>query len=264
MNRAPTGRRRPLPDIPTAPSQRAVRRHIIQERRRVSALGEVREIIFGAQDGLLSTLGVVTAVSTASGDQGAVMVAGVASAFAGMVSMLAGEYISSKSQRDVYLAEIEREREEADQRPEESDLEIRLLFEEEGLSPEDAAVVAEKLASSKQSRLKTMVEKELRLVLDEEAGPVRGAALMALSFLLGSAAPILPYVFLPLGQALIVSIGATLVVLFGIGVGKAVVAESNKLRGGLEILFVGALAGVAGYFLGTLLPLLLGRGTPPG
>jgi VIT1/CCC1 family predicted Fe2+/Mn2+ transporter len=229
----------------------------------VSALGEVREVIFGAQDGLLTTLGIASAVGTASDSGAAVLVAGISAAFAGTVSMLAGEYISSKSQRDVYLAEIEREREEADERPLETELEIRLLFEEEGLSPEDAAIVAEKLANSKQSRLKTMVEKELRLVLDEEATPVRGAAFMAASFFLGALAPVVPYALLPVSGALFVSIGVTLVVLFAIGVGKAIAAESNKLRGGLEIMGVGALAGLAGYILGTLLPHLLGQSPPP-
>src|SRR2546423_1507810 len=96
---------RPMTTSQTPPvtSERGLRRHILQERRRVSVLGEIREIIFGAQDGLLSTLGLVSAVGSATDDRFAVLVAGAAAAFAGMVSMLAGEYISSKSQRDVYL-----------------------------------------------------------------------------------------------------------------------------------------------------------------
>src|SRR6266516_6293879 len=82
-----------------------------QERRRASLLGDMRETIFGAQDGLVSTLAVVSTVSGATGSRFAVLIAGIATALAGIFSMAAGECLSSKSQREIALAQIAAERE---------------------------------------------------------------------------------------------------------------------------------------------------------
>src|SRR6266704_3602442 len=82
-----------------------------QERRRASLLGDMRETIFGAQDGLVSTLAVVSTVSSATGSRFVVLIAGIATALAGIFSMAAGEYLSSKSQREVALAQIAIDRE---------------------------------------------------------------------------------------------------------------------------------------------------------
>ncbi len=80
--------------------------HIEQERRQVSLLGEIREIVFGAQDGLVSTLAVVATVVGATDDNVAVLIAGLASAMAGVFSMAIGEYIGSKSQREIFAWHI--------------------------------------------------------------------------------------------------------------------------------------------------------------
>src|SRR5438034_11643507 len=82
-----------------------------EERRRASLLGDVREAIFGAQDGLVSTLAVVSTVSGATNDRFPVLIAGIAAGLAGIFSMAAGEYLSSKSQREIALAQIADERE---------------------------------------------------------------------------------------------------------------------------------------------------------
>src|SRR5436309_14099424 len=81
------------------------------ERRRASVLGDVREAIFGAQDGLVSTLAVVSTVSGATNDRYPVLIAGIAAGLAGIFSMAAGEYLSSKSQREISLAPIADQRE---------------------------------------------------------------------------------------------------------------------------------------------------------
>jgi VIT1/CCC1 family predicted Fe2+/Mn2+ transporter len=238
-----------------------VRQHISEERRRVDLLSEIREVIFGMQDGLLTSVGVVSAVGSAVDNNWFVLVAGFATAFAGTISMAAGEYISSKSQREVYEAEIEREREEVRDRPDEAHQEIKELFEREGLTPDDAHVVAHKLATSEEAWLRTMVEKELGLLVDEHGSAARGALFMGVSYLFGALVPILPYVLLAQDTALFISLGLTGLVLFGIGVGKALIAQRNPLTSGLEVTAIGALSGGAGYLLGTVIPSLLGA--PP-
>jgi vacuolar iron transporter family protein len=239
-----------------------VRDHLAEERRRASLLGEVREAIFGAQDGLISTLAVVSAVSGATQDRFAILIAGIATALGGIFSMAAGEYMSSKSQREIFEAQIAGEREEVAERPGEAQAEMAYMFEEDGLPPRDAEVVAEVIARNPDVLLKTMVEKELGLAVEEGHGsPLQGALVMGAAFGAGSAVPVIPYLVMPVAAAVYASVVATALVLFGIGVLKSRWTRRNPVRSGLEILVLGAVAGVAGYFFGSILPLLVGA--PP-
>src|ERR687895_450635 len=110
-----------------------LREHLADERRKANLLGEVREAIFGAQDGLVSTVAVVSTVAGATNDRFVVLVAGIASGLAGIFSMGAGEYLSSKSQREIFDAQIVGERDEVHERPGEAEAEIAFLLERDGL-----------------------------------------------------------------------------------------------------------------------------------
>jgi len=236
-----------------------VRGHLAEERQRASLLGEVREAIFGAQDGLISTLAVVSAVSGAQQDRFAILVAGIATALGGIFSMAAGEYMSSKSQREIFEAQISGERQEVVERPGEAQAEMAYMFEEDGLPHEDAAAVAKVIARHPDVLLKTMVEKELGVGVDERHGsPLQGALIMGAAFGLGAAVPVIPYLVLPVTAGLYVSVAATAAVLFGIGLLKSRWTRRNPVRSGLEILALGTVAGVAGYFFGSILPALVG------
>src|SRR6187549_1937544 len=173
-----------------------LRAHLTDERRKASWLGEVREAIFGAQDGLVSTVAVVNIAAGATADQYLVIVAGIATALGGIFSMAAGEYIGSKSQREIFDAQIVDEREEVHERPGEAEAEVAYMFEEDGLPPEKAREVARIMAAHPDVMLKTMVEKELSLAIDEPYGsPLQGGLIMGAAFGLGSIAPILPHLF---------------------------------------------------------------------
>ena len=192
-----------------------------QERRRASLLGDVREAIFGAQDGLVSTLAIVSAVSGATDSRFAVLVAGIAAGLAGIFSMAAGEYLSSKSQREIALAQIAAEREKVAARRAEVQAELAYMLEEGGLSNDEASVVADVMARRPEVLLNAKVEKEFGIAVEEAQGsPLQGAAVMGVAFGLGALAPILPYVLLPVGVAVYVSVLATAGVLFAIGVVK--------------------------------------------
>jgi VIT1/CCC1 family predicted Fe2+/Mn2+ transporter len=239
-----------------------IKAHVAEERRSAALLGDIRELIFGAQDGLVSTVAVVSAVAGASGDRFAVLVAGLATALGGVFSMAAGEYLSSKSQREIFEAQIAGERNEVETRPGESEAELAYMFEEDGLPPDKAAHVAGVVAEHPDVLLRTMVEKELALHVDEHAGsPLQGALVMGLAFGFGALVPILPYLLLPIQTATWVAVIATGAVLFGIGLAKSRWTRRNALRSGLEILLIGAAAGIIGYFFGNVLPPLLGA--PP-
>jgi len=248
--------------VPTDPSQRAgmradefdrawIEAHVAEERREAAFLGDIREAIFGAQDGIVSTVAVASTVAGATGDRFAILVAGIASALAGVFSMAAGEYLSSKSQREIFEAQIAGEREEVDTRPGEALAEIAYMFEEDGLPAAEASEVARIVGQHPDVLLRTMVEKELALHVEEHAGtPMQGALIMGVSFGLGSLVPILPYLVLPVEVAIWASVFAAGAVLFGIGVMKARWTRHGALRSGLEILVIGAAAGVVGYFFG--------------
>jgi VIT1/CCC1 family predicted Fe2+/Mn2+ transporter len=233
--------------------------HLTDERRKASLLGEIREAIFGAQDGLISTVAVVNIVAGATQDRYAVLVAGIATALGGIFSMAAGEYIGSKSQREIFDAQIVDEREEVHKRPGEAEAEVAYMFEEDGLPPDRARDVARIMADHPDVLLKTMVEKELSLAVEEPGGsPIQGALVMGAAFGLGSIAPIIPHLVITDGAAVMASVALTLGVLFGIGVVKSRWTHRSWWASGLEILVIGAVAGVAGYFFGSVLPVLLG------
>jgi vacuolar iron transporter family protein len=239
-----------------------IRDHVADERRQAARLGDIREAIFGAQDGLVSTVAVASTVAGATGDSIVILVAGIATGLAGMFSMAAGEYLSSKSQREIFEAQIAGEREEVETRPGEARAEVAYMFEEDGLPAEEAAEVSRIVSRHPDVLLRTMVEKELSLHVEEHAGsPLQGAVVMGGAFGLGALIPVLPYLMFPVDTAVWVSILSAGAALFGIGVLKSRWTRRGALRSGLEILIIGAVAGVIGYFFGNVLPPLLGA--PP-
>ena len=251
---------RPPSDAPAEHYSLAwLREHLADERRHSSRLGEVREIVFGAQDGLVSTLAVVATVAGASADTFAVVVAGIATALAGVFSMAAGEYIGSKSQQEIFDAQVASERLEISERPGEAEAEVAYMLTEEGLDQESASRVAAIMARDPEVLLRTMVSKELGIQVDSEHGsPKQGALFMGLAFGLGAAIPVLPFAFLSVTTALPVSALATGMALFGIGVLTSRWTMRSPIISGMRVLMLAAIAGVAGYFVGSALPHLLG------
>lgn len=232
--------------------------HLAEERHESELLGEIREALFGMQDGIVSTLAVASTVGGATGDRYAILVAGIASALAGVFSMAAGEYLSSKSQREIYVAQIENEREEVRDRPDEAEAEVAYMLEQEGLGEAAARRVAAELAREPAVLLKTMVEKELGLVIDEGRSALQGAFVMGGSFGLAAIVPLVPYLLFPVGVAVWGSMVFSGLVLFVIGVVKTRWTKRNRYTSGLEVVALAAFAGVAGYLFGSVLPGLLG------
>jgi len=253
----------PTPDRPY--DDRAwLAEHLREERRQADLLGEIREALFGAQDGIVSTLAVVSTVGGATSERFPILVAGIASALAGVFSMAAGEYLSSKSQREIYLAQIEKEREEVEGRPGEAQAEVAYMLEQEGLDPEASRRVAAELAGEPGVLLNTMVEKELGISVEEGRNALQGAILMGVSFGLASLVPIVAYLFIEPRAAFPLSLALSAAALFTIGVVKARWTGAGPLRSGAEVVVLAAVAGIAGYLFGSVLPHLLGVEPPPG
>ena len=232
--------------------------HIYTEKKRISNISQIREIVFGAQDGLLVPLGVISSVAGAFNNNHIVLVAGISEALAGSFSMATGAYLGAQAQRQVHKAAIRKETREIDQYPQDEKIEMRLLFERDGMPKTDAQSISDMLWKHKKSFVYTMVQKELGLEPEPAGNIVQDSLLVGLSYVVAAMIPLAPYFFLQGVPAIITSILATFVALFCIGLAKGKVAALPYIKSGLQVLLVGAGAGIGGYFLGTILPHVVG------
>ncbi|MCY4366520.1 MAG: VIT1/CCC1 transporter family protein [Chloroflexi bacterium] len=227
-----------------------------KERFRVANLGRLREVVFGAQDGILSTVALVTSVAVAIGDGATILVAGLAAALAGMISMATGAYLGSRAEQDVQRAEIAREARELEENPAEEFAELVVILQREGRSFEEANTLASEIAQDKEAWLRTLVEKELGISSEETTSPVKDALVMGVSFVVAAAIPIVPYLFMEGPRAIAISIAGALVGLFVLGMGKGRLVSKSPLLQGLEILVIGVFSAAIGFALGDLVPRL--------
>jgi vacuolar iron transporter family protein len=230
---------------------------LFDEKERIARRSRVRQFMFGSLDGLLVPLGVVSGVAGGTANSKIVVIAGVAEAFAGALSMGAGEYITAKSESQVQQAAIRSEQEEIEVIPEVERHELELLFEREGLKAEDARLVAEKLTTSHTAWVNTMVEKELGLSAEPAQSHIADSLYMGFSYIVASIVPLAPYLLLPVKRAFFVSVALTIAVLFLIGAVKGRLASMSLLRSAAEVVLVGAGSAAGGYLLGVLLPHVL-------
>ncbi len=225
----------------------------------VANLGRLREVVFGAQDGIISTVALTTSIAIAVGTTGTVLVAGLAAAAAGMISMGAGAYLGSRAEEDVREAAIARQVRDLEEKPEEQLAELVILFQREGNTYDEAVRLANQIADNEALWLSTLLEKKLGISPDLGGNPLKDAAVMCVSF--GSAAiiPIIPFLFLSVGWAAIGwSVGLSLTGLFALGLVKGRLVQKSPILQGLEILGIGAVSAALGYGLGEALPRLLG------
>jgi vacuolar iron transporter family protein len=236
----------------------AEKENVLAEKGRVEKRGRIRQFVFGSMDGLLVPLGVVSGVAGGTGSTKAVVIAGLAEAFAGALSMGAGEFLSGRSEAEVQQTEIRAENLSIQQNPEYELEEMALLLEHEGVKATDARMIATKLQACSNAFSRTMIQKELGLDPEPKTVRLPEAATIGVSYLIGSLVPLMPYFVLKIGTALPTSVGLTFLVLAGIGIVRGTLARIGLLRSALEVLAVGVLTGGGGYLLGTFIPRLLG------
>ncbi|MGI8587037.1 MAG: VIT1/CCC1 transporter family protein [Chloroflexia bacterium] len=231
---------------------------LLGEKDRVARLGRIRQFVFGSLDGLLVPLGVVSGVAGGTGSVKAVIVAGLAEAFAGALSMGAGEFLSGRAEAQVQLAEVENEIRLIRANPEYEYNELIVILESEGVGAEDARVIADRLRNYQPAFEKMMVEKELGLTMEPDTVRFADSFIMGLSYMAASIVPLISYFFLPLQPAYIASLALTFLFLLGLGIVRGKLARINLLVSALEIVAVGTVSGLGGYFLGVYIPHLFG------
>lgn len=213
----------------------------------------MRDVILGANDGFVSILGLVSGVAAATNDSKAVVLAGVAGAIAAAISMALGNYISVKSQMEVYNAEIEREKKEIKELPQVERQEIRELYAKKGFRGSELEMVVKRITSDKKVWLQVMMEEELGLKQENLGAPVKSAALTGIAFAIASVFPIASFVFLPAEKALLPSVASTLIALFAVGAAKTIFTKRSALKSGTEMVAVGAAASAVTYLIGSAL-----------
>lgn len=239
----------------TAPQlevERHVREHTMVEAERIARLSRVRELVLGAQDGLLVPLGVVSGMAAADPGLSVILVAGLAEAIAGAIAMGAGSYLASEAEERLYEAEIADERQEVDEHLPREVAELALILEREGLAADRATRVAEDLATHPEAFLRTKVQKELGLSPDAGGAALGDALVVGASYLLAAIVPLWPYLLLGVGTALAVSIAATLLALFALGAAKGRITRQPQLRAGTRMLRIGSLSAALGFGVGHL------------
>ena len=228
-----------------------------RERFRVANLGRLREVVFGAQDGILSTVALVTSIAVAVGSNSTVLVAGLAAALAGMISMATGAYLGARAQQDVRKSEITREALELEESPQEEYAELVVIFQREGKTYEESRLLADEISQDKELWLNTLIEKELGISPEDTGSPIKDALAMGASFIVAALIPIIPYLFLTGLFAIGVSVLGGLIALFVLGMAKGRLVQRSPILQGLEILGIGVASAGIGYMLGDWIPRLV-------
>ena len=216
--------------------------------------GGVRDVIFGANDGLVSILALMAGVYGAAAESRGILIAGIAGAVAGAVSMGVGAYISSKSEQEVTEKENQRKGVRKKRSPEEEQAELARLYRGQGFSPTEAEAIAARVMSQMEQRAEYSIGEEVGLTSEESWPPIKAGMLTGLSFAVASLVPILPFAFMAVTPAAVTAALASLAAMFGIGASKAIFTRKSWIGSGFEVLAVGVLAATTTYLIGMLFP----------
>jgi VIT1/CCC1 family predicted Fe2+/Mn2+ transporter len=227
---------------------------ILRRERWHSTSGNwIGDAIYGVNDGLTAVFGIVSGVAGFAGGGEIVVVAGLAGMVASALSMGASAYLANKSEREVFEAEISRERRELTEHPEEEREEMELFYQLKGFSEPEARKMADRLSERPEEMLRTLVQEELGLSEDRLPNPVKSAVVGTLSTGLGAVIPVLPFLLATGQDALVASALVSILAHFGVGAAKSLVTLRSWWRSGLEMTAVAVVVAVVTYLVGYLL-----------
>jgi VIT1/CCC1 family predicted Fe2+/Mn2+ transporter len=216
--------------------------------------GGVRDVIFGANDGLVSILALLAGVYGAATQSRLILTAGVAGAVAGAISMGAGAYLSSKSEQEVTEKEKERKGIRKRRTPEEERAELVRFYQEQGFKKPQAEAIAGRVSARMERETEYTIGEEVGLTSEEAWPSWKAAVLTGLSFAIASVVPILPFAILAITPAAITAAVASVVALFGVGASKAIFTRKSWVTSGLEMMAIGTVAAAGTYAIGLLIP----------
>jgi len=214
----------------------------------------LRAAVLGANDGLVSNLSLVMGVAGANLAPHAILITGVAGLLAGACSMAMGEWLSVTSSRELYEAQITTEARELEEVPQEEEEELTLIYQAKGLSEDEAKRIAKQIISNKDTALDTLVREELGIDPKALGGsPYVAAATSLILFALGAVVPVFPFAIFAFSTATIVSVGASVAMMFLLGAGITMLTGKNALVSGLRQVLIGLAAAGVTFGLGKLI-----------
>lgn len=239
--------------------KKALAEHRADELRG-SALGPyIHDIVYGANDGIVTTFAVVSGVAGADLAAYIVVILGFANVLADGLSMGLGNYLSSKSKQDHYQRVLKEELREMREMPDIEREEVREIFEAKGFTGADLDRVTEVITSDTKVWADTMMREEHGLLADEDGVPWLHALMTFLAFVLFGSIPIAPYI-LPIQSTsrFLVTIVSTAIALLAVGLLRSWVTRERLIKGPLEILSVGLICAFTAYYVGVALKGLVG------
>lgn len=220
------------------------KREVIESRARI------RELVFGIQDGLISTVGLLAGVQGATESATVVIITGLTAMFSGAISMAAGSYLSSNAQKEIFDKELREAEILAEKEPYLAAEGLLKSLSQEGLSREQSYGVVKQLLRQEQVFLRTFQEKVFGLGSAEINQPLKAAMVMGASFIAGALIPIVPYFALQGINALYFSILLSAVTLFVVGLFKGYLAAKSPILSGIQFFAVAVGAAGLGYLIG--------------
>jgi VIT1/CCC1 family predicted Fe2+/Mn2+ transporter/rubrerythrin len=221
-----------------------------RERWHVRGTGWIGDAIYGVNDGLGAVFGIVSGMAGYTGGSEVVLAAGLAGTLASALSMGAGAYLASKSEREVYESEVSRERTEIEEDPHEELLELELFYQLKGFSVEESRTMAERLQKEPKQFLRTLVQEELGLSEESFPSPWRSTISAAVSTAIGGFIPIIPFFFTIGMPAVVASFIISTLAHFAVGASKALVTTRSWWASGAEMTAVGIIEAAVTYGLG--------------
>jgi vacuolar iron transporter family protein len=219
-------------------------------RHRTTAGGSLRAAVFGANDGLVSNFALIMGVAGGTGDPGVILLAGIAGLVAGAGSMAAGEWVSVRSQRELYEREIAVERWELQEFPDDERHELELIYQAKGLDRDAAQQVVDRIMSDPEIALDTLVREELGLNPDDLGSPWGAALSSFFAFATGAMVPLLPFLFASGRLALTTSAALSALALGGVGAIISVFTGRGAWHSALRMVLIGGGAATVTYLIG--------------
>jgi VIT1/CCC1 family predicted Fe2+/Mn2+ transporter len=227
-------------------------------RHRSAVGGNLRAAVFGVNDGLVSNASLVMGIAGAGAIGETVVMTGVAGLLAGAMSMAAGEFVSVRSQREMFEYQIALEREEVAEYPEEEAEELALIYEARGVGLEQARKMTRTLLERPEQALDVLAREELGLNPDDLGSPWRAALFSFVAFAVGAGAPLIPFALGFAGtQAIVIAGCVTLSALFGVGMMISLFTGRSALISALRMVLIGAGAGLVSFAVGRALGVAL-------
>ncbi len=220
-------------------------------RQRQGTGSWIGDAVYGVNDGLGAIFGIVSGVSGATlGDSHFVLLAGVSGMIASALSMGSGAYLAAKSEREIFEAELAKERDLFENHLASAKEELAIFYQLKGVPEEDSLRIADFLAENEDQFLKTMAAEKLNLTEDALSDPIKSALSGSISTALGAFVPVIPFFFLHGTKAVVAAAIVSLAAHFAVGAAKSLVTVRSWWSSGWEMTLVGAAEGVVTYIIG--------------